>query len=160
MSPCGLREEGALPQVPETTRKRTPWHLWVVGVIALLWSSMGAFDYLMTQTKNEAYMGSFTPEQLEFFYGLPYWVVAAWAIAVWGGVLGAVLLLLRRRLAVWVFLASLIAMVLTTIHSYALSNGLEVMGDAFSLIFTAVIFLVALALFLYALAMKKREVIV
>ena len=78
----------------------TPKHLWVVGVIAGMWNSMGAMDYLMTQTQNKAYMGRFTPEQLEFFYGFPIWVNAAWAIAVWGGVLGALLLLFKKRLAV------------------------------------------------------------
>lgn len=137
----------------------TPRHLWVVGGIALLWSSIGAMDYVMTQTKNEAYMSGFTPEQLAFFYGIPAWVVAAWAIGVWGGVLGALLLLLRKRLAVWVFLASLIAMVVTTFHNYVLSNGMDVIGDAFSLGFTAVIFLFALGLFLYARAMHKRGVL-
>jgi len=35
----------------------TPWHLWVIGVVALVWSAMGALDYVMTQTRNEAYMG-------------------------------------------------------------------------------------------------------
>ena len=82
---------------------RTPRHLWVIGIVALLWNAIGAFDYLMTQTKNAAYLSGFPPEQLAFFYGLPAWVVAAWALAVWGGVLGSVLLLLRRRLAVPVF---------------------------------------------------------
>ena len=48
---------------------RAPWHLWVIGSIGLLWSAIGALDYVMTQTKNEAYMSAFTPEQLEFFYG-------------------------------------------------------------------------------------------
>jgi len=33
-----------------------PWHLWLVGIMGLLWDSMGAFDYLMTQTQNESYM--------------------------------------------------------------------------------------------------------
>jgi hypothetical protein len=87
-----------------TRNTRTPWHLWVIGGSALLWGAMGAMDYVMTQTKNEAYMSGFTPEQLAFFYSLPAWVVSAWAIGVWGGVLGAVLLLVRRRLAVWVYL--------------------------------------------------------
>jgi len=114
-------------------------------------------DYVMTQTRNEAYMGQFTPEQLAFFYGFPTWVVAAWAIAVWAGVLGAALLLLRKRLAVPVFLASLVAMVITTFHNYVLSDGMEVMGkDAMALGFTVVIFLVAIALILYARAMQKR----
>jgi hypothetical protein len=139
--------------------QKTPWHLWVVGFVGLLWSAMGAMDYIMTKTRNEEYMSAFTPEQLEFFYGLPVWVVAAWAIAVWGGVVGAMFLLLRKTWAVQLFLASFIAMVITTIHNYVLSNGLEVIGDTFSLVFSAVIFLVALGLWLYARAMQQRGVI-
>jgi hypothetical protein len=139
--------------------RRTPWHLWVIGIVALLWSSVGAMDYFMTQTRNEAYMSRFTPEQLEFFYGLPAWAVATWAIAVWGGVVGAIILLFRRKAAVWVLLASLAGMVMTTIHNYLLANGLAVAGDTFSLVFTAVIFVIALALFLYALAMDRGGVL-
>ena len=137
--------------------RRTPRHLWVVGVVALLWNAVGAMDYFMTQTKNVAYMSQFTPEQLAFFSGFPTWVVATWAIAVWAGVLGAVLLLLRKRLAVPVFLVSLLAMVITAFHNYVLSDGMEVMGgDAMALGFTVVIFVVAIALFVYARAMQKR----
>ncbi len=138
----------------------TPWHLWVIGVVALLWNSVGAMDYVMTQTRNEEYMSAFTPEQLEFFYGIPTWAVATWAIAVWGSVLGTVLLLMRRGYAVWVFLASLIAMSLTAFQNYALSNGMEIMGDPFALGFTAAIFLISLALFLYARAMQQRKILV
>ena len=137
----------------------TPKHLWVVGVVALLWSAGGGYDYYMTQTHNEAYLSAFTPEQLDFFTSFPTWVVAAWAIAVWGGVLGSVLLLLRRKEAVWVYLASLSCLVITVIHNYGLSNGMEVMGDAFSLGFTAVIFIIAVGLFLYARAMRDRKVL-
>lgn len=144
----------------EVTRAgRTPWHLWVIGVIALLWNAVGAFDYLMTETRNAAYMAKFTPEQLAFFYGIPAWAVAAWAIAVWGGVLGALLLLLRKRLAVWVFLISFAGLVITTFQNYVLSNGLEIFADAGSQAFTAVIFLIALGLLLYARAMSKRGVL-
>jgi hypothetical protein len=139
---------------------RIPWHLWAVGGIALLWNAVGALDFVMTQTKSDAYMSGFTPEQLAFFYELPPWVVAAWGIGVWGGVLGALLLLFRRRLAAWVFLASLLAVVATTFHNYVLSNRMEVNGDAFSLGFTALIFLVALGLFVYTRAMENRGILV
>ncbi len=138
---------------------RGPWHIWVIGIVALLWNAMGAFDFVMTQTNNEAYMSNFTAEQLDFFTGFPFWVVAVWAIAVWGGVIGTLLLLLRMKWAVPVFLASFAAMVITAIHNYGFSNGVEVMGDPFSLIFTAVIFLITLALYLYARAMQKRGVL-
>ena len=138
---------------------RAPWHLWVVGIAAVLWNAVGALDYVMTQTRNAAYMSAFTPEQLAFFYGLPAWTVAAWATGVWGGVLGSLLLLLRRQLAEWVFLASLVGVALTTLQNYVLSNGLEVMGGPGSVLFTAVIFLVAIGLYLYARAMRERGII-
>jgi len=140
--------------------KRAPKHLWFVGIVALLWNAMGAFDYLMTQTRNEAYMANFTVEQLEYFYGFPSWLVAVWATAVWGGVLGAVLLLMRRRLAVVVFLVSLIAMVITTLYNYGFSNGMEVMGDAFALGFTAAIFVASLVFYRYARRMDQQGVLI
>ncbi len=148
--------------MPDSEEKLTvskPWHFWPVSIFALLWSAMGALDYVMTQTKNASYMSHFTAEQLAFFYGFPAWLVAAWAIAVWGAVAGALLLLMRNRLAIWVFLISLISMVITTIHNYGFANGMEVVGDPFSLGFTAVIFLLALGFFLYSRLMQKRGVL-
>lgn len=137
----------------------TPWHVWVVGVVSLLWNSVGAMDFVMTEAKNKAYMSGFTPAQLEFYYGFPLWVVAAWGIAVWGGVLGSLLLLLRSRLAVHLFLASFICIILTSIHNYALSNGLKIMGGAEALAFSAVIVVVGALLLFYARSMCRRGVL-
>jgi hypothetical protein len=116
-------------------------------------------DFVMTQSRNKAYMSGFTPAQLEFYYGFPAWVVAAWGIAVWGGVAGSLLLLFRRRLSVPLFLASLVGMVLTSVHNYALSNGLKVMGGAGALAFSAVIIAIGVVLLLYARSMSRRGVL-
>jgi hypothetical protein len=142
-----------------TSNRHTPRHLWVIGGLSVPWNAMGAFDYLMTQTHNEAYMGQFTPEQLDYFYGFPAWLVAFWAIAVWGGLLGSLLLLLKKRLAVGIFLASLVAALLTTVYNYGLSNGLEVVGHPAAIAFSALILVVALLLYLYARAMRNRGVL-
>ena len=143
----------------DTEPAGTPRHLWVVGVISVMWNAMGAMDYVMTQTRNEGYMSDFTPEQLEFFYSFPSWVVGTWAIAVWAAVLGSLLLLLRRRLAVHAFLISLGGMVITTLHNYVFSNGLELVADVFALVFSAVIVLVGAALLMYSRAMSQRGVL-
>ncbi|MCB1106135.1 MAG: hypothetical protein KDK74_15520 [Cephaloticoccus sp.] len=143
---------------PEAPTK-TPWHLWVVGVLTLVWNAVGAFDFVMTQTQNEAYMKAFTPEQLEYFYSFPSWVVLCWGIATWGALIGSMLLLLRNRLAHPVFLVSFLAMVITTIHNFVLSDGLQVMGGIGVVIFSAVIFVVALLLVIYAKAMRRRGVL-
>ena len=148
-----------MTETPAAGRARTPIHLWVVGIVTLLWNAMGALDYVMTQTRNEAYMKAFTPEQLAYFYGFPAWVIAFWALAVWGGVLGAVLLLMRRKLAVTVFLISFLCMVVTSIHNYAIAGGGEIMGST-GLFFSVVIFVVALGLILYARKMARKGLLV
>ncbi len=143
----------------ETQAARTPRHLWIVGIVALVWNLVGALDYIMTQTRNEAYMGQFTPEQLEFFYGFPAWLVAFWALAVWGGVLATVLLLMRRKLAVPVFVVSLLCMVVTAIHNYGFAGGIDIVG-ATGFFFSIVIFAVSLGLIIYARRMAGKGVLV
>lgn len=140
------------------TTGKAPWHLWVVGVFAVLWDAMGAYDYLMTQTQNESYMAAFTPEQLEFFYGFPTWLVFFWAIAVWGGLLASVLLVMRKRLAVNLFLVSFLCMCVTAAHNYFIANGIEIMGTL-GAIFSVLIFVFALGFWLYARAMARQGVL-
>lgn len=139
---------------------KAPWHLWFVGIVSFLWNALGAMDYFMTQTRNEAYMSSFSPEQLEFFYGFPAWVDASWAVAVWGAVLGSVLLLFRAALALWAFIVSFLGMMLTTIHNVFLADRsvLQTMGG-FELAFTGLIVAVGLFLIWYARRMKIAGVL-
>ena len=47
-----------------TAPARVPVHLWIVGVLALLWNGFGCFDYLLTNLKNETYLRQFTADQL------------------------------------------------------------------------------------------------
>jgi hypothetical protein len=132
--------------------------LWIVGVIALLWNAMGAFDYLATKMRLEFYMSQFTPEQLDYFYSFPAWVVAAWAVAVWGDLLGSIALLLRKAWAVWLFGAGVLGLAVSSVYNFVLSNGLEIMGSEAAM-FTLVIWIIALFLFFYALSMAKRGVL-
>jgi hypothetical protein len=137
----------------------TPWHVWIVGVVALLWNAMGALDYTMTETRNASYMKDSTPEQLAYFYSFPKWVIASWASSVWGGVVGSVALLLRRRWAVPVFAVSLAMMVLTFIHNYVLTDGFTVMGGVVAMIFTLTIVAVGVVLVVYSGWLVRRGVL-
>ncbi len=141
------------------TRRRTPIHLWIVGTLALLWNAMGAFDYLATELKLDFYMSQFSEQQLAYFYGFPAWAVAGWAFGVWGALAGAVGLLLRRRWAVWAFAVSLLGLAVSSLYTFVLSNGAEIMG-AEGAVFSAAIWALAVFLLLYARAMAKRSVLV
>ena len=93
----------------ETTAK-TPVHLWVVGIVSLLWNCFGAYDYTMSHIGGLEYFESMglDAEAFAWFNALPTWSVAAWAVGVWGSVLGSILLLLRSRHAATAFLVSLV----------------------------------------------------
>ena len=48
---------------PGTKTPRRPWHLWLIGIIGGLWSSMGVISFMLTQMKVEAVMSRFPPQQ-------------------------------------------------------------------------------------------------
>lgn len=137
---------------------KAPVHFWIVAVIALLWNAMGAFDYVATQLKLEFYMSQFTEAQLDYFYSIPAWAVAAWAIAVWSALLGSAAMLIRLRWAYALFVISFLALIVSSIRSFALSNGLEIMGTG-GAIFTVVIGVIGIFLIIYSRAMLRRGVL-
>lgn len=137
---------------------KAPVHLWVIGILTLLWNAMGAYDYLATELKLESYMSQFTPEQLDYFYAFPVWMVAAWAIAIWASLFGSISLLLRKAWAVWLFGAAIAGMAVSTLYNFVLTNGMEIMGTT-GTVFTAVIWVIAILLFIYARAMAARGVL-
>lgn len=140
---------------------KTPWHLWVVGVISLLWNTMGVVDFTLTQLHNEAYLKQCTEEQKAYFFGLPPWLVILWGIATWGSFIGSGALLARRKLAVKLFLVSTICMVLTHAYNYGIADGLKVMGQNATgvLIFSGVIFVICVLEVIYSRAMTRRGVL-
>jgi hypothetical protein len=69
---------------------KTPWHLWAVGAVSLLWNAYGGYDYTMSMTQGAAYLASagMTPDQVAYYEAMPVWMTAIWAVGVWGGVMG------------------------------------------------------------------------
>jgi hypothetical protein len=132
------------------TTGKTPWHLWAVGALGLLWNAYGAFDYFMSQTKGEAYFSELgmTDAQIAHYAAMPAWMTAVWAIGVWGAVLGSVLLLLRMRLAVPVFLASLMAYVASVVYAYAIAPAPD--KSTMMIVMQGVIFVACVFFYWYA----------
>jgi hypothetical protein len=137
---------------------KTPVHLWIVGILASLWNAVGAYDYIATQYHIESYMSQFTPEQLAYFNAFPAWMEAAWAIGVWGAFLGSIALLLRKAWAVWLFGASILGLAVSTVYNFILVDGAAAMGEG-AVMFTGIIWIIALFLYFYAQAMAKRKVL-
>ena len=138
---------------------KIPVHLWIVGGVATLWNALGAFDYVMTQTRNEAYLANFTDPQRIYFDSFPIWMEAAWACGVWGGMLGSLLLLARSRYAVAAFALSLAGLAISTVYQYVLSTPPPEMMAGAMLAMNLAIWAVAIGLLVYALRMRRRGVL-
>ena len=142
-----------------TTIPGRPWHLWVVGIIGALWSAIGVLSFMLTQMNVEAVMSQFPPQQREYFESFPLWAVAFWAIGVFGGVIGCLLLLLKKRLAFHVLLASAIGAIVSNLGGLFLLGGMEVMRETGGLGFTAVPIILGVFLAYYANAMSTKGVL-
>lgn len=125
-----------------------PRHLKIVGSLALLWSLLAAANHLLLVSENPWYTSQFAEEQLAHGRAYPLWLDLAWAVAAWGGVVGCVLLLARRRMAVPALLLSLIGWVVWAL-------GLDVARDPQ----LAVPLVMPLAALLYARALVRGGIL-
>jgi hypothetical protein len=141
------------------TTPRRPWHLWLIGIVGGLWSSMGVLSFLLTQVNVEAVMSQFPPQQRAYFQSVPWWAVAFWALGVFGGVIGCLLLLLKNRVAFPVLIASVIGTTVSSLGGLFLLGGMEVMGETSDLALTVLPLIVAALLAAYARAMRKKGVL-
>jgi hypothetical protein len=124
----------------------TPWHLWAVGIVSLLWNGFGGYDYVMSMTGNLDYfqMMGFGAEEVAWVDAMPAWAKAAWAIGVWVSVLGSLLLLLRSRYAELAFLASFAGAVVSFAYQFSADKPASMeSGSAAVMPFVIIILIVA-----------------
>mgnify|MGYP006076406193 FL=1 len=86
---------------------RKPSNLfWVISSIALVWNLMGVFNYLDQAFMTDKILETLPKEQQILYQDVPAWVTAAFAIAVFSGTLGSLLLLLKKKIASTFFIIS------------------------------------------------------
>ena len=91
------------------------WSFWVIGSVCLVWNGMGVMAYLGDPTSGAT-------------EAVPVWATGAFAIAVWAGALGCLLLLMRKAIAFYVLAASLLGVVVQMFHIYVISKSMTVYG--------------------------------
>ncbi len=148
----------------QAVQTRTPTQLWIVGVLATLWNCWGAYDYIMTRTRNMDYLSSMpgvdANEMLAYVEAFPIYAQIGWGLGVWMGLLGSILLLFRSRWAVWAFSLSLVGMALSFGYMYLGGAQMPAGSDeGIMAYFPLVIIVIGTALFFYARAMEKKGVL-
>ena len=132
----------------QSTSKPPVW-FWIVSVVALLWNGMGVNAYLQQAYMTDAFKAQYNAEQLEAVANTPAWVTAAFAIAVFAGLLGCIGLLLRKKWAKPLFLLSLLGIIGQNIHGIFMTNNVEIFGNV-AVIFTVLVIVIAIFLIWFA----------
>ena len=101
--------------------KHTPavhWSFWVIGSIALIWNAMGVINFFVQL--NPEMLASYRESERAIIVGRPVWATIGFAIAVFGGSLGSLLLLLKNPTGFYLFIASLLGVVITMAHTLSI----------------------------------------
>ena len=94
------------------------WSFWVIGAVALVWNAMGVLNIFMQM--NPDVLATYPESHRTIVASQTGWISASVMIAIFGGALGCVLLLLRKASAIWLFYASLIATIIVVAHTLSL----------------------------------------
>jgi hypothetical protein len=100
---------------------KTHWSFWAVGAFALVWNVLGGANYIMQM--NADMVATLPDTHQAIINGRPAWATAGFAVGVFGGAIGALLLLLRKPAALCVFVASLVGVLVTMIHTIQVARS-------------------------------------
>ncbi|NNF67146.1 MAG: hypothetical protein HKM98_06525 [Gammaproteobacteria bacterium] len=131
---------------------------WIISIVALLWNLLGVMAYMMHVTLTAEDFAAMGEAERALYTGAPTWVTGAYAIAVFGGTLGCIALLLRKSWAAPVFVISLIAILAQMGYSLLMTDVIEVMG-AGSVIMPLVVIAIGVYLVMFARGSKKRGIL-
>lgn len=131
---------------------------WIIGIAALLWNLMGVFEYLKMAYMTAEDLAALPPEQQPLYENIPAWVTAAFAMAVFGGALGSILLLLRKKLATFVFIISFVSILAQMTYNIFMTRALEVYGPG-GIIMPVMVIVVGAFLIWYSKKMQNKGVL-
>jgi hypothetical protein len=105
-----------------------PKWFWVIGVLALLWNLLGVMAFITELLLDPEQLEILSEKELNFYETRPVWVTIAYALAVFGGTLGAIALLLRKKIAKSFFILSLTGILAQQFYIFFLSDALNLLG--------------------------------
>ena len=128
-----------------TTKPNTAF--WIIAVFALLWNLIGVYLWLYEYfLMTDEVRATLPQEQVEIMASAPIWSMYVYGLAVIAGLLASVFLLMRKKLAVAVFLLSLIAVLILQLYWIFAMGSIEKLGPQ-SLFMPLIV--IALAIFEY-----------
>lgn len=127
---------------------------WIITVIALIWNIMGVLAYLGQAYMTEEVLNAMSESEQLYHKNVVPWATAAYAAAVFGGALGCLALLLRKKWATFLFVISFIAVLVQATYNFFIQEFLEV--EPKQMVWSLVIIVVAIFLVWFSKDANKK----
>ncbi|MBE9489227.1 MAG: hypothetical protein IMY67_02940 [Bacteroidetes bacterium] len=102
---------------------------WIIAIIALIWNLFGVFAYLGQAFMTDEVLALMPQGDQDYHNNVPAWVTAAFAIAVFAGVLGCIGLLMRKKWSKRLFMLSLIAVLVQSTYNFFIQEYVDLSGE-------------------------------
>lgn len=106
-----------------TTKPGTAF--WIISVVALIWNLMGVIAYLAQAFMTDEMKALLPETEKEMYENKPAWATAAFAIAVFAGLIGAIGLLMRKGWTTTLFLISLLGILGHQVYIFFISGAIN-----------------------------------
>ncbi|MCC7248200.1 MAG: hypothetical protein IT473_06220 [Lysobacter sp.] len=128
---------------------------WIVSALLLAWNLLGVMAYVQEATMSAEALGAMPEAQRVLLQSRPAWATAAFAVAVFGGAAGCLMLLLRSRIAVPVLALSCVGVVVQIVQAFFIADTYAVYGPS-ALAMPAMVLAISIFLVWYARRARKR----
>ena len=129
------------------------WHFWTIGVLALVWNAAGAMNFFAQTDPDVLAQMSWQARTLVELQ--PGWARMGFALAVFGGTAGCVLLLWRKPLAYYLFVASLAGLLIQVLYTLSVAAEAE-LGAFESFMYLVLPLIIGVFLVAYAKRCERR----
>ena len=124
-----MNENSTETSATESSDKTSPpvW-FWVISVVVLLWYLMDTSAFFMRVFMTEETIESMPENQQHLYLDMPLWVNIVFACEVFGGTLGCIALLLKKKWALPLFAISILGTLAQTSNIWFLTDAINAMG--------------------------------
>ena len=119
---------------------KPPTSFYIIGAVFLVWNIIGFMFYLQhAMMTPETVPAGVDAAMLEFMEATPVWATSAYAIAVNVGMLASIMLLMRKSVAMPLYVVSLAGALVLDFDSFVLRDVVSIWGGGAYIVPSAVI---------------------
>lgn len=135
---------------------KIPMWFIVVAALAIVWEAMGVMAYIQTLTMTADDLFKLPSAEQTLINTTPEWANAAFAIAVFSGFIGALMLLLKKSIAIPFLVLSLLAVLAQMYNAFFIMDSFAVFGPG-GVIMPIMVIVIAILLVWLAHSAKSKQ---